>query len=199
MGEELLDSAGDLKAPRAMDAMRGTNFIAGRRWLRDHDLELRYLSALPAAARSAIELMDAADWAPMEVVIVHYAALDSLETTYEERLALGGWVSGHINGVVLSTVARLAGSVGLSPFVPLSRAAKLFARNFRHGAAAAYKVGPTEARFEVHGCPMASSVSHRDHLLGALLHGAKPFAADVHVSELSARRTATSYALRLKW
>ncbi len=199
MSAELIDSAGDLAAPRTMDAMRGTNFVAGRRWLRDHALEERYLDAMTADVRHAITMLDAADWAPMSVVMPHYAALDALGMSHEARLALGGWVSGHINGVVLSTIARLAGGVGLSPFVPLSRAAKLFARNFRHGAVGVYKIGAAEARMEVLGCPMAASISHREHVVGALAHGAEPFASHVQVIELSAARTASSYAIRVKW
>jgi len=197
--EQLLDSEGDLARPSTMDGMRGTNFIAGRRWLRENELETRYVDGLPAGSREAVLAAEAAAWLPMSLALAHYVALDALELSFDQRLELGASTSRSINGVVLTTIARLAGRAGLSPLTPLSRAAKLFARNFRGGAVGVFQTAPTEARFEVHGAPVAVSTCHRDNLLGALLDGARPFAADVRVTELSARRTPTSYAFRMRW
>lgn len=199
MTDELLDSEGDLANPSQIDAMRGTNFLAGRRWLREQGLERRYLQSLSPAIREAILVVEASAWVPMDVVLPHYVALDALELTFDQRVEFGANVSRSINGVVLTTIARLAGRVGLTPLTPLSRAAKLFARNYRGGAAAVYKTAPTEARFEVHGAPMAVSTCHRDNVLGAFLDGARPFASDVRVTEILARRTADTYALRIRW
>jgi hypothetical protein len=199
VAEQLLDSEGDLAHPSTMDGMRGTNFIAGRRWLRDHGLEARYLDALPSSTREAVLAAEASAWVPMSITLPHYVALDALALSFELRLEMGASISRSINGVVLTTIARLAGSAGLSPLTPLSRAAKLFARNFRGGAVGVFQTAPTEARFEVHGAPVAVSACHRDNLLGALLDGARPFAADVRVTELTTRRTPTSYAFRMRW
>jgi hypothetical protein len=199
VADELLDSEGDLARPTLIDAMRGTNFLSGRRWLREQGLEARYLDALPPAVREAVLAADASAWIPMHIVLPHYVALDSLELTFEQRVELGASVSRNINGVVLTTIARLAGRAGLTPLTPLARAAKLFARNYRGGAAAVYRTGMSEARFEVHGAPMAPSTCHRDNVLAAFLDGARPFARDVRVTEIAAMRSATSYALRVRW
>jgi hypothetical protein len=197
--DKLLDSEGNLASPSMMTGMRGTNFIAGRRWLREQGLEARYLNALSTSVREAVLAADATAWLAMDVAVPHYESLDALGLSYEQRLEFGASVSRNINGVVLNTIARLAGSAGLSPFVPLSRAARLFARNFRGGAVGVYETGPSEARFEVYGAPMAPSTCHRDNLIGAMIDGARPFAADVRVTEIVAQRTATSYAFRLRW
>lgn len=199
MADELLDSEGDLSNPSRMDAMRGTNFVAGLRWLREQGLEQRYMASLTPADRDSVVVVEATAWAPMPLVLAHYEALDALALTFEQRVEFGASVSRNINGVVLTTIARLAGKAGLTPLTPLSRAAKLFARNYRGGAVAVYKVAPNEARFEVHGAPMAVSACHRDNILGAFLDGARPFAADARVTEIVAKRTATSYALRVRW
>lgn len=197
--ELLLDGVGDPRSPTPMDGMRGTNFIAGRRWLRERGLEAPYLERLPGEVREVIVAIDAMAWAPMTIALPHYAALDALELSYEQRLQLGADVSTQINGVVLSTIARLAGRVGLSPLTPLSRAAKLFARNFRGGAVAVYQITTSEARFEVKGAPMATSASHRDNLCGALIEGSRPFAPRVQVQEIVSMRSATAYAFQLRW
>lgn len=197
--DELLDSEGNLDAPSAMDGMRGTNFVVCLRWLREHQLEARYLAALSAPIREIVLSADVSSWQPVNVALAHYAALDALPFTYEQRVDFGAEVSRSINGFVLATVAKLAGSVGLSPFTPLARSAKLFARNFRGGAVGVYKVGPSEARFEVLGVPIAASASHRDNICGAILDGARPFASDVRVNEINHRRTPTSYAIRIRW
>ena len=182
-----------------MDAMRGTNFIAGRRWLRERGLEARYLELLPPDVRPTVLAVDATMWVPIDVAVPHYAALDGLGLSHEQRLQLGADVSTQINGVVLSTIARLAGRAGLSPLTPLSRAAKLFARNFRGGAVAVYQTAPREARFEVKGAPMATSANHRDNLCGALIEGSRPFAPRVQVQEILSMRSATTYAFQLRW
>jgi hypothetical protein len=199
LADALLDSEGNLDNPSEMDAMRGTNFVGGLRWLREQGLEARYLASLPTDLHEAVLLAEASAWVPMPVVLAHYEALDALDLSFERRIEFGAAVSRTINGVVLTTIARLAGSAGLSPLTPLSRAAKLFARNYRGGAVAVYQTAPTEARFEVQGAPMASSPCHRDNILGALIDGSRPFADDVRVTEIVPKRTARSYAFRLRW
>jgi hypothetical protein len=199
VADELIDFEGNLRDPSLCDAMRGTNFIVGRRWLGDHGLEQMYLDALAPPVREHVLGAVASEWVPMDIVLAHYVSLDALPLSHEQRIELGASVSRTINGVVLATIARLAGTMGLSPFVPLARAAKLFARNYRGGAVAVYKVGPNEARFEVLGAPMAISSCHRENVEGALFDGARPFAAHLRVTEIASRRTSLSYAYRLRW
>jgi hypothetical protein len=182
-----------------MDAMRGTNFVAGLRWLREQGLQERYLSALRPTDRASVLSVQATEWVPMALVMTHYAALDALELDANQMIDFGASVSRNINGVVLSTIASLAGRVGLSPLVPLKRAAKIFARNFRGGAVGIYQTGATEARVDVLGAPMATSATHRGTIVGGFLDGARPFAANVRANEISAQRTARSYAIRLRW
>lgn len=196
---ELLDSEGDLARPAPMTAMRGTNFVAGLRWLRERGLDARYLDALTPEMRAAVVAAGATDWVPMHVVLAHYVAFDSLGLTAEQRYDLGASASRSINGVVLTTIARLAGRTGLSPLVPLARAAKIFARNYQGGAVGVFRTGTSEARFDVRGTPLASSACHRDSLVGALVDGARPFATDPKVHEIANERTRTSYVIRIRW
>ena len=197
--DALLDSEGDLGSPTLMDAMRGTNFVAGWRWLREQGLEARYLSAFSDRDRASVRAVQATEWVPMALVMAHYAALDALELDANQMIEFGASVSRNINGVVLSTIASLAGRVGLSPLVPLKRAAKIFARNFRGGAVGIYQTGTNEARVDVLGAPMATSATHRGTIVGGFLDGARPFASSVRANEMSGQRTATSYAIRLRW
>jgi hypothetical protein len=199
MAEELIDSEGDLRAPRDVDAMRGTILVSTFRWLRERDLETRYREALDPAARPVLLETAAADWVPIALGLAHYDALDSLALSHDVCIALGADVSHTINGVFLNTVARLAGTLGATPFTPLARAAKVYARNFRGGAIAVSRVADTEARFEVRGAPMARSRVHRDTIEGSLLDGCLPFAANAKVSEIIASRSPTSYAYRIRW
>ncbi len=199
MADELLDYEGDLASPSLMDAMRGTNFVAGRRWLREQGLESRYFAALPDDARASVLAVQATEWVPMALVMTHYGALDTLELSPAREIEFGANVSRNINGTVLSTVASLAGRVGLSPLVPLKRAAKIFARNFRGGAVGIYRTGPREARIDVLGAPMATSSTHRGTIVGGFLDGARPFASGVWAAEIASQRTPTSYAIRLRW
>jgi hypothetical protein len=199
MTEELLDAEGDLRAPREVDAMRGTIIVSTFRWLRERDLEQRYREALEPSARTTLFEASAMDWIPMSFGLAHYAALDAMSLSHELCIALGGDVSHAINGAFLNTVARLAGNLGASPFTPLARAAKVYARNFRGGAIAVFRVAPNEARFEVRGAPMARSRVHCDTIEGSLLDGCAPFASTAKVSEITASKSPTSYAYRIRW
>ncbi|MFO0554148.1 MAG: hypothetical protein U0271_37555 [Polyangiaceae bacterium] len=195
----LLDSSGDITSPSIMDAMKGTNFIAGLRWLRGEGLDEAYLDGLTPSVRATITSIAAGDWIPLETCLVHYAALDALALSFERRIGFGADVSRFLNGLVLGTIARLAGKVGVSPLMPLSRAAGMFARSFRGGAIATYQLGPRSAMFEVQGCKFAVSPCHRDNVHGALIDGARPFAEEVRVVEITSKRTPTSYAFRFDW
>lgn len=199
MPDELIDSEGDLRAPREADAMRGTILVSTFRWLRERDLEDKYRAALEPETRDALYETSATEWVPMSRALAHYDALDAMSLPHELCVTLGGDVSHAINGVFLNTVARLAGNLGATPFTPLARAAKVYARNFRGGAIGVFRVAETEARFEVRGAPMARSRVHRDTIEGSLLDGIRPFAAGAKVSEIVNARSPTSYAYRARW
>lgn len=199
MADELLDSEGDLAAPRVADAMRGTILVSTWRWLRERGHEARYQAALPPGSRDAILAATAIDWVPMESALAHYDAIESMGLGHEATIDLGADVSRAINGVFLTTVARLAGSLGATPITPLSRASKIYARNFRGGAVAMYRVAETETRLDVRGVPMARSKVHRDTIEGSLLDGCRPFAAGTKVSEIVSMRSDTTYGFRIRW
>ncbi|CAN5159776.1 hypothetical protein BH09MYX1_BH09MYX1_07080 [soil metagenome] len=196
---ELIDSEGNLASPGTVDAVRGSVVLITIRWIQEHGSGERYRARLPEATRNVFDHAVASDWLSVPHVTEHYRAIESLEMADDRVRLMGGDVSDSVNGVVVKTIARLAGKAGASPSLPLSRSAKLFARSFRGGAAAAYAVSPREVRFEVHGSPFAVWRVHRLTLEGALLHGLLPFARTVRVNEIPPRRTPSSYALRIVW
>ncbi len=76
-----------------------------------------------------------------------------------------------LNGVLLNTLAKLAGTVGASPVASLSRASKMFAPAYRGGATRVARVAEAEAWFEIRETPLAPFVSHRDSIVGAVRDG----------------------------
>ncbi len=196
---ELIDSEGDLASPRAVDAMRGALLLMTNRWIADHGDGARYRERLSPAARDAFAHATASEWIALVHVIEHYRSLDQLELSDDVIRGLGAVVSDSVNGIFVKTVARLAGTAGASPMLALGRSAKIFARSYRGGAAAAYRTGEREVRFEGYGIPFASSRFHRAAMEGAMRGGLVPFARTVRVTEIAGRRTESSYAFRISW
>lgn len=197
--EELLDSEGNASSPSAVEGLRGAVLRTTIRWLIDHHYGDRYHAALLPKLRERFEHVVASDWVALDEVHAHYGAVESLNLSDDAVRGMGGDVSDTVNGIVLGTIARLAGSAGASPLLPLGRGAKLFARSFRGGATAIHRTGAREARFETFGQPFASVRIHRLTVEGAFVRGLTPFASTVRVSEIAARRTERSYALRIFW
>lgn len=201
MPEELLYPPGRQTrlTARRLDAVRGFVFTSGSKWLADRGLLERHRALLPRAVQERVAAYTASEWVPLEDALALYAACDALRLSTEEQLDLGRSVSRANNGLVMTTIAKLAGGMGVSPWVALRNIDRVWQRNNRGGAVAVYKLGERAARLEFWQVPLAVSPFFVTSMRGAVAVGLEGFSKRVAVTEAPELLTPDSFALRLAW
>jgi hypothetical protein len=180
-----------------VEAVRGTLLLIDWRWLRENALFDAYRSALGPG--DALLATTASEWVPFPAAMAHWRALDSLQLSPSREHEIGKFLGEHVHHIVLGTLVRLAGQVGVSPWVALGQCGKLWQRSWRGGALTAYRQGPTTARLELLNAPVVASHAFRHGVTGTVLAGIAPFCTRPIVTERSEERTSTSIVLRASW
>jgi hypothetical protein len=180
-----------------VSAVRGTLLLIDWRWLREHDLFDAYADALGRS--HALLLAGAADWVPWPTGLAHWEAIDKLELSHDQLIDMGTFMGEHAHNVVLATLVRLAGKLGMSPWPALSQCHKLWTRSWRGGGMAAYRIGPRSARVEVLDATVVTTRSFRIGVTGTIVAGIAPFCQKPVVVEEADARTPTSISLRVGW
>jgi hypothetical protein len=192
--EPLFDPPRDVKP---VSGVRGTLLLIDWHWLREHGLFDAYAEAL-AGSRALLEA-GAADWVPFPLGRAHWEALDALELPREQIVAMGTYMGEHAHNVVLATLVRLAGKLGMSPWPALGQCHKLWMRSWRGGGMAAYRTGARSARVDVMEASVVGTRAFRVGVTGTIVAGIAPFCRKAVVVEDAAARTPTSISLRVSW
>jgi hypothetical protein len=182
-----------------VSAVRGFVFLSGQKWMAERGLYDRHQALLPAALRARSASVTATDWVPLDDALTIYAACDALDLPADQQIELGRVVSRANNGIVIRTMANLAGKIGISPWVALRSVDRVWARNNRGGGVAVYKLGERAARLEFWQVPLARSPFFVTSMRGAIAVGLEDFAERVLVVDLPELLTPDSFALRLVW
>jgi hypothetical protein len=182
---------------RDMDGMRGSVIVLDWRWLRDNDMFDRYAATLGVS--HPLLQAAAAEWVDLPLVREHYRALDALGMTHSEAIEVGKTVGPRIHGVVLKTLVRLAGQLGVGPFVALGQSYKLWTRSFRGGGVAVYRTTDRSARIEILQTVISQSRFFRASFIGVTVAALDPFCENAIVQERAEGRTDTSFVLRVSW
>jgi hypothetical protein len=180
-----------------VSAVRGTLLLIDWRWLREHGLFDAYVGAL-GTSRALLDAV-AADWVPFPLGLAHWQAIDALELPREQLVAMGTFMGDHAHNVVLSTLVRLAGKLGMSPWPALGQCHKLWMRSWRGGGMAAYRTGDRSARIEVLHASVVATRAFRIGVTGTIVAGIAPFCRRPAVVEDANARTPTSISLRASW
>jgi len=182
---------------RPVSAVRGTLLVIDWRWLRDNGHFDAYAEAL-GGARSLLDA-GAADWVPFSLGREHWRALDALDLPWDQVVAMGTHMGEHAHNIVLATLVRLAGKLGMSPWPALSQCHKLWMRSWQGGGMAAYRTGDREARVEVLQAGVVGARAFRVGITGTIVAGIVPFCRRPVVVEDDEARTPTSMSLRVRW
>jgi hypothetical protein len=106
---------------------------------------------------------------------------------------------GPLNGLVYSTIARLAGRMGASPWLVFGQANKTWKRLYQGGAVAVYRLGEHDARVEVWGDPFTRYALHREAFGGALLHVLENYCERPTLTETRERRGPATFSFLVRW
>jgi hypothetical protein len=116
-----------------------------------------YLRLSPPQTRAYFDDALAQEWAPIEVALGHYLALDRLELSPREQVAMGEEVARRVQVSLLGTLARLSTSAGVTPWTALAQFQKLWDRIFDAGDVQVIKTGRKDAIVEAYANPLFAS------------------------------------------
>jgi hypothetical protein len=180
-----------------VSAVRGTLLLIDWRWLREHGLFDAYAKALGTSR--ALLAVEASQWVPFPLAQAHWEALDGLALPREQQVALGVHMGEHAHNVVLATLVRLAGRLGMSPWLALTQCHKLWMRSWQGGGMAAYRTGERSARVDVIEASVVRTAAFRVGVTGTVVAGIAPFCRNPVVIEEPDARTRMSISLRVTW
>jgi hypothetical protein len=184
---------------RRLDAVRGFVFLSGQKWLAERGLLERHHALLPESLRARLGSFAATDWVGLEDALAVYAACDALGLSTDAQIELGRTVSRANNGIVIRTLANLAGRMGVSPWAAMRSIDRVWLRNNLGGGVAVFKVGERIARLEFWQVPLAQSPFFVTSMRGAIAVGLEDFCERVVVNEVPELLTDDTFALRVAW
>lgn len=170
MGDDEHDELLALPHPlRPADALRGAVLASSLLGIRETGHEERYYELLDPAFVEAMRSVSAGTWVEMDAALAHYDAADRIGMSRTEVRGIGQRVGERLHKSVVGTIVRglrAAGVVG--PFSIYPRLNFLWARSVRGGGLRLLRLGPTEARLEVHAVPTVRHAFFRESLGGNL-------------------------------
>jgi hypothetical protein len=179
--------------------VRSTLLASSLMALKERDLLPRYLENLPPSLHSKVLHSVAGSWLPVDIGVAHYTAADRLELSAHEQFEIGRSVAERVQNGMLGTLVRLAKTAGVTPWTGLQQFQRLWDRLLQGGSGAVYRLGPKEARVEIHGVSLVSIAYFRNGWRGMFAGSGQLFASKVYVTEISRQTTRTSMALRVAW
>jgi hypothetical protein len=171
----------------AVSQIRGTLLVASRDQIAASGLFAQYEGFLSAEARRELDAVVPASWLPLALAQHHYDAVDRLGMTDAEILALTSAAARQIQGVLLTTMSRMARSSGISVWSIVPLVGKVWDRLFVGGAMGIAREGPKDAVVVLAGNSLIRSRYHRlgfgQHLANAVrfVAGKRAYAKPRHV------------------
>jgi hypothetical protein len=179
-------------------AVRSTLLCFGLQELRARNRIDDYRRALPTWAHAAIFEAVAGVWLPIEVVMAHFGACESLDMSAQECFDIGGASGRRLSTSSLGALARMATQVGASPSTVLAVYHRLWSRVFDGGVVDITTVGPKEAIIAYRDLPFAKFAYCQHTLRGANDSAFRLVAKTLYLRALPGN-TDDSFALRLSW
>lgn len=183
----------------AITKIRTTLLSASLLAIRERGLVEDYKRELSPEHREYVESIVGMDWAPFEIGMAHYGALDRLNLSSSDQYDLGFQVGARINQSMLGTAMRLAGEAGATPWHALSQLPRLWTRMLDGGAIAIFELAPKDARIELHGCPLARYAYCRNGWRGMITGAVTPLCRRIFISELSELSDDNRFAMHAAW
>jgi hypothetical protein len=156
-----------------------------------------YRKLVPQQHLQTLSELVAGQWLPIELGVAHYATMDQLFSQAEAR-ENGRAVAESIQNSHFATVLRTLGA-GVTVWTVLPRIAPFIGRIIRGGECAVYRLGPKDARVELHGLPMACFEYARCGWAGMLEGTLSMVARKVYARDVSTVGTQSVAKFTLAW
>jgi hypothetical protein len=179
-------------------AIRSTVIVGSFAVLRERGLFDAYAAALPPGERELLVNVVVGAWIPLNLVMVHYAACDSLALSPDAIAHMGRGVFDRISGTLLGTAVRMAKGAGVTPWTVLPHLQRFWDRAYQGGGLSVTKLGPKEARGDVAHARLCESIYFRHALRGLLVGVLELFCQKAYVSILPVQASA-SISYKMQW
>jgi len=179
--------------------IRTTLLSASLLAIKERGLLDEYLRELSPEHRRYIESMVGMGWAPFEIGMAHYGALDRLRLSSTEQYEIGLEVGGRVNQSLIGTALRLAGEAGATPWTALAQLPRLWTRMLDGGAVGLYQLGPKDARLELRGCPLARYAYCRNGWRGMIVGAVTPLCRRIFNNDIPELTDDNRYAMHAAW
>jgi hypothetical protein len=158
-----------------------------------------YFAALPERYRGVVRDAVAGAWLPLDVAMAHYQACSAIGLSRDALARLGRTVGEKTQGTLLGTAVRMAKEVGVSPWSVLPQFQRFWNRAYDGGGIAVYKLGPKEARLEVHKAAPLDTTYYRAAICGLAAGVLEFFCTRAYVTERPGPRVPASAIFRAQW
>lgn len=182
-----------------LTAARGTILVLDWRALHSLGVYAAYEAALLPARRDELLAVTAGSWVPLELLFVHYRALDGLDLHEEAVRSVGRAVGEGVHGAFLSTLVRLAGKLGVSPWLALEQCYKLWVRSWRGGAITVHRMSDGIAHVGLIDVPICRSRFFCISMSAAICASIAPFGREPMAREVPGSRAHDSVLIRVSW
>lgn len=178
--------------------LRGTVLASSLAAIEALGLRDDYFATLAPERHDAIRGLVVNDWIPMELALAHYGALETMGLAGEVARDNGRKVADRVQRSYLATLVRALG-VGITPWSILPRTQSVLDRLLLGSTVAVTKLGPKDARIEMHGIPIARFAYVRSGWAGMIEGGVDLVCRKSFVKDVSPRRTETVALYLVTW
>ena len=186
------------KRPDLLRHVRSTLVSSGIAAIRQRGRFDDYAAALDPASRELLVTTVAGAWLPVELVVTHYRACDTIQLTHDEVVGIGVEVGARAQDNVLQAVKRIAAGVGVTPWSLAAQYDRFWPRMFDGGGFRISRLGPKDGTIELLQCPLAESSYFRSAFCGVNLAGLNLLASKAYV-RIQSRPAPHGFTIRLSW
>jgi hypothetical protein len=178
--------------------IRGTVLASSLAAIESMGLRDAYFDALPKPRHDAMRSIVVGEWQPMDLGVAHYGAIEALGLSFEQARENGVRVADRVQKSYLATMIRALG-FGITPWSILPRTQSILDRLLQRVAAAVLRVGPKDARIEIHGAPIASFQYVRGGWAGMIEGGLDLVTRKTYCRDVSRPNATTVAAFLVSW
>jgi hypothetical protein len=197
MGEEIILAFPD-PVPRLRN-VRSTLFLGGHATLVAAGYGEAYTAAAPREVHDTLASTVAGMWVPIDIVLAHYAAVDSLGISAETAAKLGRGTFDRTKGMLLGTAVGLAKGAGVTPWTLLPHFQRFWLRGNDGGGVRVISLGPKEARIDLVEVPHVKSPYFRNACRGLCTVLLEMVSRKTYVHEMARRGPETSMSMKAQW
>jgi hypothetical protein len=180
-------------------AIRSTMILSAIQAIRSRNLFAAYSEALSNDDRAEILSLAGGTWAPIQVALAHYAAVDRLRLDNRTIQSLGEDVASRAWKHVLSPALARSKRIGPKPWESFANAHETIKRSWRGSDVRILKEGPSQAQFVWAGQPCATIPYFAASFAGMMRAITSLFSARARAGLVAEGCSPTSVAVRISW